>query len=36
MLNIFNLKLKNNKPANLEHKGNDLGRIRYYPPAIKE
>ena len=36
MLNIFNLKLKNNKPAILEHKGNDLGKIRHYPPAIKE
>ena len=36
MLNILNLKLKTNKPANLEHKGNDLGRIRHYPPAIKE
>lgn len=36
MLNIFNLKLKNNKPALVEHKGNDLGRTRHYPPAIKE
>ena len=40
MLNIFNLKLKNNKLANAwftNHKnGNETGKTRHYPPSNKE
>lgn len=36
MLNIFNLRLKNNKLANAENKGNEIGQTRHYPPSNKE
>ena len=38
MLNIFNLKLKNNLPKdiNVDNTGNDIGRIKHFPPATKE